>query len=77
MLKKIKHKLFGNKMNKKLVPIDIYMGHLQDYVVERMQYHNLNQQPENTIAIAEEFLELFDPNDDSEIIYSHRLKGKI
>lgn len=64
-------------MKRKLVPIEIYMGHLQDYVVERMQYHNQNGDPQYTISIAEEFLELFDPNDDSEIVYSHRLKGKI
>jgi hypothetical protein len=28
----------------------------------------------NTIAIAQEFFEFFDPEDDSEILYSHRLK---
>jgi hypothetical protein len=74
MLKKIKNKLFGTKMKYKMISIDVYMGHLQDYVVERMKYHNRNEDTMNTIAIAQEFFEFFDPEDDSEILYSHRLK---
>lgn len=62
-------------MKHKLVPIEIYMGYLQDYVVERMEYHNQNGNTDDTIAIGEEFFELFDPEDDAEILYSYRLKG--
>lgn len=62
-------------MRYKLVPIEIYMGHLQDYVIDRMEYHNSKGDTDNTIAIGEEFLELFDPEDDDEILYSYRLKG--
>ena len=62
-------------MKYKMVPIEIYMGHLQDYIVERMEYHNQNGNMENTIAIGEEFFELFDPEDDAEILFSYRLKG--
>ena len=68
-------KLLGKSMKYKLVPIEIYMGHLQDYIVERMQYHNTNGDTDNTIAIGEEFFELFDPEDDAEILFSYRLKG--
>ena len=63
-------------MRYKIVSIDEYMEHLQDYIVERMHYHNENGDTENTIAIGEEFIELFDPYDTAEILYSHRLKGK-
>jgi hypothetical protein len=72
----LKSLLLGKWMKHETVPIEIYMGYLQDYVVERMQYHNQNGETENTIAIGEEFFELFDPSDDSEILFTYRLKGK-
>lgn len=74
MLKKIKNKLFGNKMKHTTIPIDDYMEVLQQHVIRRMQYHNATDNPKNTVALAEEFFELFDPEDDSEILYSYRLK---
>jgi hypothetical protein len=72
----LKSLLLGKWMKYETVSIEFYIQYLQDYVVERMQYHNQNGETENTIAIGEEFFELFDPSDDSEILYSHRLKGK-
>ena len=62
-------------MKYKLVPLEIYISHLQEYIMDRMQYHNNNGNGDYTLAIGEEFFELFDPEDDSEIFFSYRLKG--
>lgn len=62
-------------MRKKQVPFEIYIAHLSEWVIDRMNYHNENDNHEDSLALGEEFFELFVPPDsDYELFYSIRLK---
>jgi hypothetical protein len=55
--------------------IEDYLNHLDAWVPQRMEYHNNNGDLQNTIAIGEEFFELYDPSSgECELLYLYRLK---